>query len=131
MKLSELKGERAVEVIADLIAPIANIASDQKSLQLFRNTRHEGESDEDFGKREITEKFPALLRTHKGDVLEILRAMTGSEPKDLSVVDIIKGVIELANDKDFVSLFLSAVNEGDKTQPTESSADAVISEPES
>ena len=35
MKLSELKGERAVEVIADLIAPIANIVDDQKNLQLF------------------------------------------------------------------------------------------------
>ena len=37
MKLSELKGERAVIAIADLIAPIANIASDQKNLKLFQN----------------------------------------------------------------------------------------------
>ena len=37
MKLSELKGERAVEVIADLIAPITNIARDADNLKLFHN----------------------------------------------------------------------------------------------
>ena len=131
MKLAELKGERAVEVIADLIAPIVNIAQDQKNLKLFQNERREGESDSDLGAREIKEKIPVLLKTHKEDVLAILCAVNNKNPNDLSMVDIIKGAIELANDQDFLSLFLSAVNEADKTSPTESSAIAEISEPES
>lgn len=131
MKLSELKGERAVEVIADLIAPIANIAADQKNLKLFRNTRREGESDHDFGLRELTEKIPVLLRTHKADVLTIICAVNGKDPEELSIVDVIKDAMDLVKDKDFMSLFLSAVNQTELTQPTESSANAEVLEPES
>ena len=35
MKLGDFKGEKAIEVIADLIEPITNIAEDQGNLQLF------------------------------------------------------------------------------------------------
>ena len=130
MKLSELKGERAIEVIADLVAPIANIANDQKNLQLFRNTRREGETDRDFGLREFTEKIPVLLKTHKEDVLMILCAINDTDPDSMSIVDILKGATDLINDKDFMSLFLSAVNTEGQTQPTESSANVEHSEPE-
>ena len=51
MKLSELKGERAVEVIADLIAPITNIAEDQSNLQLFRGNKKDGETDRESAVR--------------------------------------------------------------------------------
>lgn len=131
MKLGELKGERAVEVIADLIAPIANIASDQENLKLFKAEKKEGETSRDAAVRDLTEKVPALLRTHKADVLAILCAVNDMSPNDLSAMDIIKGVIELVNDQDFMSLFLSAAKQVDKTPPTESSADAEHSEPES
>ena len=130
MKLAELKGERAIEVIADLIAPVVNIAQDQKNLKLFQNTKREGESDNELGARELKEKLPILLKTHKKDVLEILCVVNNKNPDDLSMVDIIKGAVELVNDQDFMSLFLSAVNEADKTSPTGSSANAEISEPE-
>lgn len=131
MKLSELKGERAVEVIADLIAPITNIAEDQSNLQLFRGNKKDGETDRESAVRNFKEKIPNLLRTHKQDVLEILCAVNGTKPEDLSLMDIFRGAIELANDRDFQSLFLSSVSVGDSQSPTESSADAEHSEPES
>ena len=130
MKLSDLKGERAIEVIADLIEPITNIALDQKNLKLFQNTPREGESVQELGAREIKEKMPKLLKSHKKDILAILCAVNGSNPEDLSMFDIIKGAIELANDKEFQSLFLSAVNSVEPKQPTESSEIAEHSEPE-
>ena len=131
MKLSELKGECAVEVIADLIAPIANIAEDQENLQLFHAEKKEGETDREAGVRDFKEKIPNLLKTHKTDVLAILCAVNGSKPEDLSVLDIIKGAIELANDQDFQNLFLSSVSTADRKLPTESSVTAEHSEPES
>jgi len=124
MKLSELKGERAVEVIADLIAPIANIAEDQKNLQLFRAEKREGETAREAGIRDFKEKIPNLLKTHKQDVLAILCAVNGANPEDLSLIDIFKGAIELVNDQDFMSLFLSSVSTADRKQLTESSVDA-------
>lgn len=129
MKLSELKGERAVEVIADLIAPITNIAADQENLKLFRTDRLEGETDREMAVRDFKEKIPNLLRTHKADVLAILCAVNGSQPDDLSMLDIIRGTIELVNDPDFLNLFLSALSRGETAQPTESSAAAGASEP--
>lgn len=130
MKLSELKGERAIEVIADLIEPIANIAQDQDQLRLFHATLKEGETPREMAVRDLKEKIPVLLKTHKKDVLAIVCAVNGENPSDLSFVDILRETLELANDQDFLSLFLSAVTEG-KTPPTESSAIAERSEPES
>ena len=62
MKLSELKGERAVEVLADLIAPITNIARDADNLQLFRNKLQDGETARDAGIRLFKERIPVLIK---------------------------------------------------------------------
>ena len=120
MKLGELKGERAVEVIADLIAPITNIAEDQANLQLFRTKRLEGETDREMAIRDFKTKFPNLLKTHKKDIVDILCAVSGKEPDDLSMFEIMQGTIDLLKDQDFLSLFLSAVRTEDRTPPTAS-----------
>ena len=130
MKLAEIKGERAVIVIADLIAPITNIATDEGTKNVFRMQKKEGEDIRETAIRDFKQKIPALIKTHKTDVLDILCAVNDSDPDDLSLVDIFKGAIDLANDRDFMSLFLSAVNQTETTQPTEFSADATNSEPE-
>jgi len=130
MKLSELKGERAVEVIADLIEPIANIASDQKNLQLFKNKQKEGESLQELGIREVKEKLPKLLKTHKQDVLAIICTINDVEPEDLNMFDIIDYTVELANDKELRNLFLSVNGKKEAKQPTESSVNAEHTEPE-
>lgn len=130
MKLSELKGERAVEVIADLIEPITNIAMDQKNLQLFRASKKDGETARDAAIRDFKEKIPIMLKTHKEDILAILCAVNGTKPEDLSVMDIFRGAVELVGDKEFLDLFLSSVSMGGGTQPTESSVHAEHLEPE-
>ena len=131
MKLSDLKGERAVEVIADLIAPIANIATDQDNLQLFKAKPKNGETAQEASVRDFKEKIPNLLKTHKKDILDILVAVNGGTPEKMTVTDIIKGALELANDGEFLNLFLSSVSPTGQTQPTESSAIAERTEPES
>ena len=131
MKLGEIKAERAVDVIADLIAPISNIAVDFPNFRITPDYKIEGESEQDMAVRAFKEKVPEMLKTHKSDVLSILCTINEKEPEDLSVVDIIKGIIDLSHDPDFMSLFLSAVRTGGKKQPTASSEDADHSEPES
>ena len=110
MKLSDLKGERAIEVIADLIAPMANIAADADNLKLFHNKRLEGESVEEAGQRLMKEKLPILLKTHKKDIVDILCAVNGTAPEELSLMEIISQIADLGNDKDFMGLFISAVS---------------------
>lgn len=131
MKLSELKGEKAIEVIADLIAPVTSIASDQKNLSIFKK-HGSGERSKEEVAKEMSEKIPTLLKTHKKDVLDILCAFNpDAKPEEMSVYDIINGVSDLLSDKDFLSLFLSVVKTEDRKQPTESSAEQEHSEPES
>lgn len=131
MKLSELKGEQAIEVIADLIAPVTSIASDQKNLSIFKK-QGSGERSKEEVAKEMSEKIPTLLKTHKKDVLDILCAFNpDAKPEEMSVYDIINGVSDLLSDKDFLSLFLSVVKTEDRKQPTESSAEQEHSEPES
>ena len=131
MKLGDLKGERAIEVIADLIAPIANIATDPKNKDFFRMEKREGEDDRTAAARELKKKIPFLLKEHKADVLAILCSIENKNPNDLSIVDIVSGMVELANDQEFLNLFLSSANRAEPTQPTESSVIADLSEPES
>lgn len=132
MKLSELKGEQAIEVIADLIAPVTSIASDQKNLSIFKKQGSGEQRSKEEVAKEMSEKIPTLLKTHKKDVLDILCAFNpDAKPEEMSVYDIINGVSDLLSDKDFLSLFLSVVKTEGQKQPTESSAEAEHSEPES
>ena len=131
MRLSDLKGERAIEVIADLIAPIANIAADAENLKLFHNKKLEGETVEEAGLRLMKEKLPILLKTHKRDILDIICAVNGSVPDDLSLIDIFSEATDLMNDKEFVGLFISAVNPTGRKSATESSETAEPTEPKS
>ena len=39
MRLSDVRGERTLDVIADLIGPIAEIASDEEAAALFRREK--------------------------------------------------------------------------------------------
>lgn len=130
MRLSELKGERAVEVIADLIEPITNIAMDADNLKLFNNKKMDGESLEDAGIRIFKQRIPALLKTHKTDVLQILTAVNDCDPAEMSVMDIINSLIEVVSDKEFMNLFLSVAKTEEPTPPTESSANVELSKPE-
>jgi len=131
MKLSELKGEHAIEVIADLIAPITNIVSNPENKSWRLVERREGETDREMAARELRVKVPKLLRSNKKDVLDILCTINGKSPEEMSLFDITKGTIELFDDEDFISLFMYAVNTVGGIQPTESSVTADHSEPES
>ena len=131
MKLCDLKGERAIEVIADLIAPIANIAADAENLKLFNNKKLEGETVEEAGLRLMKEKLPILLKTHKKDIVDILCAVNGTASEDLSLMEIISQITDLANDKDFMGLFISAVNPAGRQSVTKSSEAAGPTEPKS
>ena len=39
MRLSDIKGERTLDVIAEIIEPIANIAEDEAAAELFRREK--------------------------------------------------------------------------------------------
>lgn len=116
MKLSDIKGERTFDVIADVIEPIANIAMDENAMAFFRREKlPEGKTIKEFMIERAKKSVPQLLKTHKKDFISILSTIKGvtekEYTKDLNVVTLIYDCIELLSDETFSALFTSAQSE--------------------
>lgn len=113
MRLSDIKGERVFDVIADLIDPVANIAQDETASSLFKREKlPEGMTAKTFLLKRARTAIPALLKGHKGDIIAILATIEGSPVEkykaDLSLAKLMRDATELLTDEAFSALFLSA-----------------------
>lgn len=113
MRLSDIKGERTLDVIADIIGPIANIAEDSAAAALFRREKlPEGETPKGFMLHRVRKHLPHLLKGHKGDIIAILAAIEGvsaaAYAEKLDLVKLTKDFTELLTDEAFTQLFISA-----------------------
>lgn len=116
MKLSDIKGERVFDVIADIIDPIANVAQDKDVAEMFkRKAVPEGMEANEFFAERMRKGVPALLKGHKQDVIAILAAIEGVTPEQYEVsLDFPKlftDVMELMTDDAFLG-FLSSQGTG-------------------
>ena len=102
MKLSEIKGDRALEVIADVMEPIANIANDAEAKKVFQNATNEP----------LFKVLPSVIKKHKKDVysmLAILDGVTVAEySKNASITKILKDFADVIMDESVQALFISA-----------------------
>ena len=113
MRLSDIKGDRVFDVIADIIDPIANIASDETASALFKREKlPEGMTAKEFVTQRARKALPALLKGHKGDIIAILASIEGVSAESykgaLNLVKLMRDATELLTDEAFGALFLSA-----------------------
>lgn len=116
MKLSEIRGERTLDVIADIIEPIANIAENKECLKLFKKQKApEGVDPRTFAVQRLKRGIPAIIKAHKTDMIAIFAAIDGVTPEEyaenLSLFSLLKDATDLVTDEAFVDLFMSAQNE--------------------
>ena len=116
MKLSEVKGDRVLDVIADVIDPIANIAQDKDVAAMFkREAVPKGIEAREFFAARMRTGMPALLKGHKSDIIAILAAIEGISPEQyaasLNLAKLFTDVMELLTDEAFVD-FLSSSETG-------------------
>lgn len=116
MKLSEVKGDRVLDVIADVIDPIANIAQDKDVAAMFkREAVPEGMEAREFFAARMRAGMPALLKGHKSDIITILATIEGVAPEQyaasLNLAKLFTDVMELLTDDAFVN-FLSSSETG-------------------
>ncbi len=129
MRLSDVRGERTFDVIADVIGPIANIASDKEAAELFSKKKPpEGVSPRAFLLERLKRAVPTLLRGHKSDVLDIMAAVVGVPRSEyaegLDLVKLLRDCVELVTDEAFVTLFISAQSGGSSASvPASTEAD--------
>lgn len=124
MKLSDVKGERTLDVIADLIEPVANIASDEEASELFRREKvPEGMEPKQFMVERFRSAAPKLLKGHKQDVIKILSTIEGTDPDEyaegLNLAKLLNDVVELLTDDEFMG-FLSSQASGTESAASES-----------
>lgn len=117
MKLSEIKGERAVEVIADLIEPIANIASDKECADLFSVKPVKDEDKKVTARKHLVKKVPALLKSHKQDVIKIIATLDGKTIDEMNLFSITAALIGIVQDEALIELFTSAARSVEETPP--------------
>ena len=73
MRLSDIKGDRTLEVIADIIDPIANIAEDEEASAMFKREKlPDGITANKFLMKRVRKSLPVLLKGHKADIILIL-----------------------------------------------------------
>lgn len=95
-RLEDARGADAIDLIADLIDPLTEIAQDEEILEL---TRKKGTP--------VFKIVQAILRRHKDSAIQILAIIDGVEPEDYkgNVFTIIGRLLGLLNNKDIQSFF--------------------------
>ena len=117
MKLSDIKGDRVFDVIADIIEPVANIAQDKEITLFRRETPPDGMTARAFAVQKIAKNAPLLLKRHKADISAVLASIKGQTVEEyvsgLNMATLSVDLLELLNDKEFVSFFTSAMQTAD------------------
>ena len=97
-KLSEYKGEEALELLAELIEPAMEIMTDA---DVVKNSRAGA----------MPKAIAAALRNHKQAVLNFMAAIERKDPKEyaeeVNLLTLPKQLLEILNDPEAVALFTS------------------------
>lgn len=110
MRLSEIEDERALDVLAEIIDPIAEIATDDVVQNIYKS-----------GKPKIM-IVKEMLKNHKKAVIAIMAALDGEKPENyhFNILSLPAKLLEILNDPEVDELFRS---QGQMTeQPSSGSA---------
>lgn len=106
MKLSEVRGERTMQVLGDIIGPIFSIVRDDKVGKRLAESSEKGKDKADMA----AEVLPYLLREHRRDIVEIMAAIEGVTPeeyeRDLTLASLLKDAYDVLTDEELLA-FLS------------------------
>ena len=97
MKLSEIKGERALEVLADLVDPVAEIFGDKEIVAVLQSGKAPAKA------------IKLALKNHKKAVLAMMATIDGEDPEiyQPSLLVLPKRLLDLLNDPEVQRLFSS------------------------
>lgn len=103
-RISDYKGDVAIEMLADLIEPVGEIMTDKEVVS----------------KANEKNKLPAValaLRNHKKAVIRIMAVMTQNDPKtyEPNLFELPAMLLQLLNDPDVMSLFTWQGQTGERT----------------
>ena len=96
MKISDIKGEAALDLLADIIEPAAEIMSDPEIKVLV-------------GAKDKPAIIKRIIKNHKASIIEILAAIDGvpADGYDVNVFTLPIKLLELFNDPELINFFTS------------------------
>ena len=103
-RLSEYRGEEALDVLADLIEPATEIMTDKQLVALFRE-------------KNMATAAKVAIKNHKRAVLNILARLEDENPDTYapSIFALPMKLLEIFNDPELVNLFSSQGQTEDQT----------------
>lgn len=94
-KLSEIKGEEALDVLAEILVPIVNIWEDEEVKEGFE--------------KNVATSVSIAIKNHRKEIIEIFAAIDGityeEEIESIDLVSLPTSIIELLNEPAIQSLF--------------------------
>lgn len=101
MRLADYEGEKALEVLGDLIEPVGEILSDKAILDAWKENRYRA--------------IGIAIKNHKKAVIEVLATIDGVpvEEYKCNIFTLPLKVLELLNDPMLTQLFTSQGQTGD------------------
>lgn len=108
-KLSEYENEEAIELLGNLIEPVCIILSDKELKRAYENKSNN-----------VAKLVAIALKNNSKKVIEILAVLNGVKPKEYkgNIVTMTKEVIEIMNDEDLKSFFISQGQNMEQTSST-------------
>ena len=93
-RLSEIRGEDALDVIADLIDPVSEICTDEEFVGRIRE-------------RKKLDAAKVALKNHKSAILAVLAVWEGVDVEEYnpSLIEIPGKILQILNDPDIISVF--------------------------
>jgi hypothetical protein len=115
-KLSEIRGEAVIDVIADIIEPVINIASDPDIHDLVKPEEvPDGTDAREYAAKRLKRHVPKLIKSHRADVIAILAALQGEDAKEygenLTIMRLMNDAIDVLADDELVDFFMSQVSQ--------------------
>lgn len=97
MKLSDYKGEDALELLADILEPAMEIIRDKKISEMAKSKATRGTL------------VKTIIKDHKKSILEIMAYIGGEDPVSYNpdIITLTGDLLELFNDEAFMELFQS------------------------
>ena len=110
-KLSEIKGEDALDILADLIEPLSEFSQDEKFVSLVRS-------------KQMIPAVQQAIKGHKKAVLKTMALLEGEDPKTYQppLLRLPAMLLEILNDPDLLVLFppeQTVTSSGSATENTE------------
>lgn len=118
LKLSEIKGEKSFDILAEIIEPTTNIATDKAAASLFGpRPLPEGMTTQEFVIQRVKEAIPTLMKRHKKDLIKLfatLSDMTVKEYKEQMTLDsVMLDLSSLISDPIFNAFFTMPQSTGE------------------